>query len=203
MAMISIESISLGYGARTVVEAFSAQINQGSITAIVGSNGVGKSTLLAAIAGELTVRSGQIILNDRKLSDYSVKELAALRSVAQQNHDYWMAYTAEEILLLGNEDVSDTRVSYLVNHLGLGDFLQQRITELSGGQLQRIEISRAFMRELPIILLDEPLASQDLTSQESLIRFFAEEKKLGRTIVLVAHRDRNSLTWCDQIIDLN
>lgn len=201
--MISIESISLGYGARTVVQDFSAHINQGSITAITGSNGVGKSTLLAAIAGELKARSGQIIINDREISEYSVKELAALRSVAQQNHDYWMAYTAEAILLLGNEDVPNARVGYLADRLGLGAFLQQRITELSGGQLQRIEIARAFMRELPIILLDEPLASQDITSQESLIRFFAEEKKFGRTIVLVAHRDRNSLTWCDQIIDLN
>ena len=88
-------------------------------------------------------------------------------------------------------------------HLGLTTFLHQRITELSGGQLQRIEIARAFMRELPLVLLDEPFASQDLTSQASLIEFFKAERELGRTIILVAHRDRGALQWCDQIIDLN
>ena len=201
--MISIDAISLTYGNRTVVENFSADIKAGSITAIIGSNGVGKSTLLSAMAGELSIASGELLLNNRKISQYSIAELAEIRSVAQQSRSYWMAYTAQEILLLGNEGISDARQSYLAEHLGLSDFLHQRITELSGGQLQRIEIARAFMRELPLVLLDEPLASQDLISQEALIKFFCEEKKLGRTIVLVAHRDRSALTWCDQIIDLN
>jgi iron complex transport system ATP-binding protein len=201
--MIKIDSISLAYGARTVMEDFSAEISLSSITAIVGSNGVGKSTLLAAIAGELSIQSGVLEINGRDVSEFSDKELAAIRSVAQQSHSYWMAYSAEEILRLGNESVSDSRLNHLSTHLGLTSFLQQRITELSGGQLQRIEIARAFMRELPLVLLDEPFASQDLASQGSLIEFFKAERELGRTIVLVAHRDRGALEWCDQIIDLN
>jgi iron complex transport system ATP-binding protein len=201
--MINIDSISLAYGSHTVVQNFSAQIHQGTITAIVGSNGVGKSTLLSAIAGELKIGSGQLQLESREIASYSLAELAEVRSVAQQSHSYWMAYTAQEILLLGNESVSDKRLSYLTTELELTAFLHQRITELSGGQLQRIEIARAFMRELPLVLLDEPFASQDLTSQASLIEFFKAERELGRTIVLVAHRNRGALEWCDQIIDLN
>jgi len=201
--MIKIDSISLAYGARTVMEDFSAEISLSSITAIVGSNGVGKSTLLAAIAGELSIQSGVLEINGRDVSEFSDKELAAIRSVAQQSHSYWMAYSAEEILRLGNESVSDSRLNHLSTHLVLTSFLQQRITELSGGQLQRIEIARAFMRELPLVLLDEPFASQDLASQGSLIEFFKAEREVGRTIVLVAHRDRGALEWCDQIIDLN
>ena len=201
--MINIDSISLAYGSHTVVHNFSAQIHQGTITAIIGSNGVGKSTLLSAIAGELKITSGLLLLKGREIASYSLAELAEVRSVAQQSHSYWMAYTAQEILLLGNESVSDERLNYLSMHLGLTTFLHQRITELSGGQLQRIEIARAFMRELPLVLLDEPFASQDLTSQASLIEFFKAERELGRTIILVAHRDRGALQWCDQIIDLN
>jgi iron complex transport system ATP-binding protein len=201
--MINIDSISLAYGSHTVVQDFTAQIHRGTITAIVGSNGVGKSTLLSAIAGELKISSGQLQLESREISSYSLAELAEVRSVAQQSHSYWMAYTAHEILLLGNESVSDERLSYLTTELGLTAFLHQRITELSGGQLQRIEIARAFMRELPLVLLDEPFASQDLASQGSLIEFFKAERELGRTIILVAHRDRGALEWCDQIIDLN
>ena len=201
--MIDIESLSLAYGHRTVVANFSAQIDQSSITAIIGSNGVGKSTLLSAIAGERTINSGRLRIHGKEISKYSISELAKIRSLAQQSHSYWMAYTAQEVLRLGNEDISEARLGYLIEHLGLAEFLLQRITELSGGQLQRIEIARAFMRELPLVLLDEPLASQDLKSQDALIQFFSQEKILGRTIVLVAHRDRSALTWCDQIIDLN
>ena len=201
--MIDIESLSLAYGHRTVVANFSAQIDQSSITAIIGSNGVGKSTLLSAIAGERTINSGRLRIHGKEISEYSISELAKIRSLAQQSHSYWMAYTAQEVLRLGNEDISEARLGYLIEHLGLAEFLLQRITELSGGQLQRIEIARAFMRELPLVLLDEPLASQDLKSQDALIQFFSQEKILGRTIVLVAHRDRSALTWCDQIIDLN
>lgn len=203
MAMIDIESLSLAYGHRTVVANFSAQIDQSSITAIIGSNGVGKSTLLSAIAGERTINSGRLRIHGKEISEYSISELAKIRSLAQQSHSYWMAYTAQEVLRLGNEDISEARLGYLIEHLGLAEFLQQRITELSGGQLQRIEIARAFIRELPLVLLDEPLASQDLKSQDALIQFFSQEKILGRTIVLVAHRDRSALKWCDQIIDLN
>lgn len=201
--MINIESISLAYGSHTVVQDFTAQIHRRTITAIIGSNGVGKSTLLSAIAGELKIGSGQLQLESREISSYSLAELAEIRSVAQQSHGYWMAYTAHEILLLGNESVSDSRLSQLSTDLGLTPFLHQRITELSGGQLQRVEIARAFMRELPLVLLDEPFASQDLASQGSLIEFFKAERELGRTIILVAHRDRGALEWCDQIIDLN
>ena len=201
--MINIDSISLAYGSHTVVQDFTAQIHRGTITAIIGSNGVGKSTLLSALAGELKISSGQLQLESREISSYSLAELAEVRSVAQQSHGYWMAYTAHEILLLGNESVSDERLSYLTTELGLTAFLHQRITELSGGQLQRIEIARAFMRELPLVLLDEPFASQDLASQGSLIEFFKAERELGRTIILVAHRDPGALEWCDQIIDLN
>ncbi|CAB4331155.1 unannotated protein [freshwater metagenome] len=201
--MINIDSISLAYGSHTVVQDFTAQIHRGTITAIIGSNGVGKSTLLSGIAGEMKITSGLLQLESREISSYSLAELAEVRSVAQQSHSYWMAYTALEILLLGNENVSNERLNYLTTELGLTAFLHQRITELSGGQLQRIEIARAFMRELSLVLLDEPFASQDLASQGSLIEFFKAERELGRTIILVAHRDRGALEWCDQIINLN
>jgi len=56
---------------------------------------------------------------------------------------------------------------------------------------------------IALVLLDEPFASQDLVSQESLIEHFKEERRKGRTILLVAHREKNSLAWCDQIINLS
>ncbi|CAB4543216.1 MAG: ATP-binding cassette domain-containing protein [Actinobacteria bacterium] len=200
--MIEIKDVSLSYGIHTVLENFSAQVSRGTITAIIGGNGAGKSTLVSAIAGTFKPNKGSITIDGKDVGALSVQELASLRSVAQQSHSYWMAYTVAQILALGHENIVQSRFDEVAQEFGLAGVLQQSITTLSGGQLQRVEIARAFMRDVPIVLLDEPFASQDLTSQEKLTAIFQEERQKGRTILLVAHRERSNLEWCNQIIDL-
>lgn len=200
--MIDIKDLTLGYSSRVVLKNFSAHITAASITAIVGSNGAGKSTLLSAIAGAHTPLSGSISIDGKDIATISAKEFAEIRAVAQQSHSYWMAYSVGQILQLGHESLATSRIEDVAKSFGISEILQQSITSLSGGQLQRVEIARAFMRDLPLVLLDEPFASQDLASQEVLIKRFEEERRNGKTIILVAHRERSSLAWCDQIIDL-
>lgn len=200
--MISISNLSLSYGARQVITDFSASIESGTITAILGANGTGKSTLIAAIAGDIPIECGSITLNELSIESLKREEMAKLRSVAAQSHTYWMAYKTREILRLGNEDIAEDRFNYLVTKLGIDSYLDQSVTTLSGGQSQRIEIARALMRGLPIVLLDEPFASQDLVSISAIIELLREERAAGRTIVMVAHERAEELTWCDQIIEL-
>lgn len=200
--MIQCRNLVLAYGNREVLSDFTAQIDAGTITAIIGANGSGKSTLLAALAGDVSANSGEVILNGKNLNTYTSRELASLRALAAQSHHYWMAFKASEILQLGFEKIDHHRLTYLIKKLNLASFLDQPITTLSGGQLQRIEIARALMRALPLTLLDEPFASQDLSSIEVIKELLIEERKAGRTIVLVAHARREDLSWCDQIIEI-
>lgn len=200
--MISISQLTLSYDARAVLSDFSASITEGSITAIVGANGSGKSTLLAAIAGDIEITAGDISLNGSSIQKMSKRELSHLRTLAQQSHNYWMAYTSEEILRLGHENINEDRFIDVIEKLGIAHFLHQDVTTLSGGELQRIDIARAFLRELPLVLLDEPFASQDLDSIEAMKNFFRAERDSGRTIVMVAHLHREELTWCDQVVDI-
>jgi ABC-type cobalamin/Fe3+-siderophores transport system ATPase subunit len=201
--MIEIKDLTLSYGTYAVIQNFSAQVSGGTITAIIGGNGAGKSTLISAIAGAIKPTSGSITIDGKNSAELSAQELASLRSVAQQSHSYWMAYTVAQILALGHENIAQSRFDELAKEFSLADILQQSITTLSGGQLQRVEIARAFIRDVPIVLLDEPFASQDLASQEKLTALFQEERRKGRTILLVAHREKRNLAWCDQIIDLD
>jgi ABC-type Mn2+/Zn2+ transport system ATPase subunit len=201
--MIEIKDLTLSYGTHAVIQNFSAQVSGGTITAIIGGNGAGKSTLISAIAGAIKPTSGSITIDGKNSAEISAQELASLRSVAQQSHSYWMAYTVAQILALGHENIAQSRFDEVAKEFSLADILQQSITTLSGGQLQRVEIARAFMRDVPIVLLDEPFASQDLASQEKLTALFQEERRQGRTILLVAHREKSNLAWCDQIIDLD
>jgi iron complex transport system ATP-binding protein len=201
--MIQIRDLSLSYGSHAVLKNFNAVIPTSTVSAIIGGNGAGKSTLVSAIAGAIKPTSGSIAIDGIDIATLKAEELAVLRSVAQQNHSYWMAYTVAQILALGHENILHSRIDKVVQDLGLTEIMEQSITTLSGGQLQRVEIARAFMRNVPIVLLDEPFASQDLTSQNKLTALFQEERQKGRTILLVAHRDKSSLSWCDQIIDLS
>jgi iron complex transport system ATP-binding protein len=200
--MIEIKDLTLSYGTHAVIQNFSASISAGTISAIVGGNGAGKSTLVSAIAGAIKPTSGSITIDGKEIAELSAQELASLRSVAQQSHSYWMAYSVAQILGLGHENIAQSRLEEVAKEFGLTEILPQSITTLSGGQLQRVEIARAFTRDLPIVLLDEPFASQDLASQEKLTTLFQLERRKGRTIVLVAHREKSNLVWCDQIIDL-
>ena len=201
--MISASALTLTYGDRLVLEDFSATFSKGTITAIIGANGSGKSTLLAALAGDLLPASGVIALNGKPMNEMKRSELSQLRSLAQQSHHYWMAYTSAEILRLGHEEVAEDRFTYLIEKLGISDYLHQRITTLSGGQSQRIEIARALLRQLPIVMLDEPFASQDFKSIAAIKDLLQEESAAGRTVLLVAHARRDDLSWCDQIIEIS
>ena len=201
--MITASHLSLAYGDRVVLEDFSASFAQGTITAILGVNGCGKSTLLAALAGDIAPLAGEITLDGASIHEMKKSQLSKMRSLAQQSHQYWMAYSADEILRLGHEDIAGERFNYLIGKLGISDYLKQSVTTLSGGQLQRIEIARALLRQLPIVMLDEPFASQDLKSVDAIRELLKEESAAGRTVLLVAHARREDLSWCDQVIEIS
>jgi len=200
--MIEIKELTLKRGHRDVISNFSCTISTGALTAIIGSNGAGKSTLLTAIAGEHYSTSGEILINGHSVASLNVEELSKIRSVAQQSHSYWMAYSTREILALGNDGTSQERTTEILRSLDMEAFLDQKVTTLSGGQLQRIEIARAFMRDTPLVLLDEPFASQDVASIERIEKFLIGEKSAGKTIVIVAHARQEELSWCDKVIEL-
>lgn len=200
--MISVNHLSLAYGDRVVLEDFSATCAEATITAIIGANGSGKSTLLAALAGDISPSAGDVTIDGVSIHDMKKSQLSKMRSLAQQSHHYWMAYTTDEILRLGHQAVSEDRFNYLIEKLGISDYLNQSVTTLSGGQLQRIEIARALLRQLPIVMLDEPFASQDVKSISAIIDLLREESGAGRTVLLVAHMRREDLSWCDQVIEI-
>lgn len=201
MALITIEQVSIIRGGKNVLTDFSASVEPGKITAIIGPNGSGKSTLLGALAGDLAINSGAITLDGRDLKEISAVAQSQLRSVVLQNRNYWLSYTARELIEMGQGPAELARVGAVMKSLDMTRFENQSVTTLSGGEAQRIEIARALIRDTPIYLLDEPLSAQDVQSKARIIALLQELRDQGRTVLVIAHIDKSSLSWCDQIID--
>ena len=199
--MIEIKDLTVARGKRIVVDNFSATIAPASITAITGPNGCGKSTLAQAIAGDLKYQSGQITIAGRELQTITLEEQAELRSVVEQNRNYWLSFTAREVIAMGQSKADLARIDGVMQRLQIAEYADQSVTTLSGGQAQRIDLARALIRDTPIYIFDEPLSAQDSQSKVRVIEEFKAMRSAGKTLIVIAHSDRESLSWCDQIID--
>jgi iron complex transport system ATP-binding protein len=199
--MISVNSISVTRGATAVIKDFSAEFKAGTITAIIGPNGCGKSTLLAAIAGDLPLAGGTISLNEKDLVGYQIAELAKVRRVVLQQPTFNLAFTVQEVLAMARSAGSTpASESAALANLGISELANRKVTELSGGERQRVAIALAIAVDAPVLLLDEPLAAQDVESTNRIIELLKAAAKAGKTVILVAHVPEAELSWCDQII---
>jgi ABC-type cobalamin/Fe3+-siderophores transport system ATPase subunit len=202
MEMIEIDKLALVRNNRELFSDLSATFTKGSISAIVGPNGCGKSSLLLAIAGDLKPARGSIFINGENLQGLSDVEQAQVRAMALQERAFWLPLTVREVLALGQDDQVLTEIEKVAGSLGLTELLGSLITTLSVGQLQRVEIARSLLRDCLIYLFDEPFAAQDLQSKTNLIAIFKELSRQEKIVILVVHSEVEKLSWCDQIIQL-
>lgn len=202
MALIKIENIRIKLGSRVVIDDFSAVLLPRTITAITGPNGSGKSSLVGAISGDLSLAAGAISIDGVDIKTLSISQAAQLRSVVLQNRNYWLSYSVREVIAMGQGPAEIARIDQVIEWLGMNEFADQRVTTLSGGQAQRVEIARAFIRNSAIYLLDEPLSAQDWQSRDRIIKILQDLRATGKTILIIAHNEVSELDWCDQVLDL-
>ncbi len=102
---------------------------------------------------------------------------------------------------MGQSKADLERMEGVMQRLQIAEYADQSVTTLSGGQAQRIDLARALIRDTPIYIFDEPLSAQDSQSKVRIIEEFKAMRSAGKTLIVIAHSDRESLSWCDQIID--
>ncbi len=192
--MITIDEITIVRDGREIIYDYSEQIPAGSITVIVGPNGCGKSTLLAAIAGDITPDKGTITIDENHPILTSAHTLAGIRAMAIQNQSFTLGFTVREIVQMGGEPED------VLAALGLTDIADRLVTTLSGGESQRVAIAQAIAQRTPVLLLDEPLAAQDIYSRRKIIALLQQLAESGTTVVVVAHSTETELTWADKVI---
>ncbi len=192
--MITIDEITIVRDGREIIYDYSEQIPAGSITVIIGPNGCGKSTLLAAIAGDIAPDKGTITIDDVHPILTPASSLAAIRAMAVQNQSFTLGFTVRQIVEMAGESTE------VLQALGLTEISDRLVTTLSGGEAQRVAIAQAIAQKTPVLLLDEPLAAQDISSRKKIIDLLQRLADSGITVVVVAHSTETELTWADKVI---
>ena len=219
--IISARSVTKTYGPNTVLRGVSLDIYPGESVAIMGPSGSGKTTLLHALAGIITMDSGSVHITTPHpgagpktvdLGSLTEKQRTALRAgsfgfIFQQGLLVPELTTEENVALaamLAGGGRAQARVAAvdLLTKLGLGDKLQCRIGELSGGQAQRVAIARSQVTGAPITFADEPTGALDTTTaHEVMALLLALIPQQGKTLVIVTH-DPNIAAQCSRTIHL-
>ncbi|MBB4483565.1 ABC transporter ATP-binding protein [Rhizobium etli] len=196
MSMIEIRNVTKRYGAATVVDNVSMQVEKGEITVIVGTSGSGKSTLMRMINRLVPITEGEIFVGGQNVMDVEVTELRRRIGYAIQGHGLFPHRTvAQNIatvpqLLEWDSARIAARVEELLGlfNLNPADFADKYPHQLSGGQQQRVGVARALAAEPELLLMDEPFGALDPVirgkAQDDLL---AIQRQFGTTIILVTH----------------
>lgn len=198
--MIKLDNLTLPYALRNI----SCHIPQGKLVGIMGANASGKSTLLKAIAGIISPASGRILLKNGDLDQISAKEKShQLAYFAQQTDIHW-DLAVRDVIALGllsplSETKEQEKVRSISEQFSITHLLNRPFQQLSGGEKARVQLARCCIKNAPLLLADEPIASLDPYYQ---IDMMEQLKALPPeiTCVMAIHHLSLAYRFCDEII---
>jgi lipoprotein-releasing system ATP-binding protein len=212
--MIKVENVCKSFGSLEVLKGVDLAIAKGEIVSIVGASGAGKSTLLQIMGSLLEPTSGKVYIDGTDIFSLDSTSVAKFRNskigFVFQFHHLLPEFTALENVMLpanikgekwGNKALKERAISIL-NDLGLGERINHKPAQLSGGEQQRVAIARALINNPAVIFADEPSGNLDSKNKEELHKLFFELRdKYGQTIVIVTH-ETELAKGCDRCIEI-
>ncbi|MEU1901082.1 ABC transporter ATP-binding protein [Nocardiopsis dassonvillei] len=208
-----VEDLTLGYKDRVVIESLDLTIPPGRITAIVGANACGKSTLLRSMSRLLAPRVGHVLLDGKEVHRLPSKELARTLGLLPQSPIAPEGITVSDLVGRGRHPhqrmlsrwsrEDDEAVAEALEATRTVDLADRPVDELSGGQRQRVWIAMALAQRTDLLLLDEPTTFLDVSHQVEVLDLLTDlNRSLGTTIVLVLHDLNLAARYADHLIAL-
>ena len=194
MPLIEAQGVSVSFGRRNVLDAVDLKVRAGEIVTLVGLNGAGKSTLIRAILGIIRPDLGKITRAPGLRIGYSPQHVS---------RDPILPMTVQRFLTLGAPAPRE-KLEAMLDEVGADAILDYPLAEISGGEMQRVLLARALLREPGLLVLDEPLAGVDVTSQSDLYRLIATIRdRYGCGVLLVSHDLHLVMAATDTVVCLN
>lgn len=208
--MIELRNFSIGFGSRILLDNVDATFSRGQLTALIGRNGTGKSTLLRAVAGLNRNWSGRIMLEGRPLLGMSAPELAKTLAFVTTERTRIPNLRCEDVVAIGRapytnwigrmQPVDREIVMDAIRSVGMERYALRTMDTMSDGECQRIMIARALAQDTPAILLDEPTSFLDMPNRyelATLLRALAHER--NKCVIFSTHELDVALQTCDTI----
>ncbi len=205
MSVVQLEHVHKRFGEVAVVNDVNLVLPDGGFTVLLGPSGCGKTTTLRMVAGLETVSQGRITIGGRDVTQLDPKD----RDIAMvfQNYALYPHKSVRENLGFGlrirgvaEADIT-SRVATASKLLGLTDLLERRPKQLSGGQMQRVALGRAIVRDAEVFLLDEPLSNLDAKLRVQMREeIFKLHRRIGKSMIYVTHDQTEAMTLADQVV---
>ena len=207
--MLELRGIAASYGGTPVLREVSFTVPKGSLTALIGPNGCGKTTLLRAAARQLPLLAGEILLDGRPVSSYGRTEFARKAAFMPQVRSV-PAITAGALVAHGRfphlgfsrrlRPEDRAAVQAAMEATGVADWANRDLRALSGGERQRVYLAMALAQDTDLILLDEPTTYLDPGRQFELLDLIASLPGRGKTVVMVLHDLSHALRYSTQLL---
>jgi len=205
------ESVTLGYGDRMIVESLDLRVPAGRITAIVGANACGKSTLLKAMARLLTPSSGRVLLDGKAIHRLPTKQVARVLGLLPQSPIAPDGIAVSDLVSRGRHPhqgalsrwtpTDDAAVARALSATDTAHLADRPVDELSGGQRQRVWIAMALAQETDVLLLDEPTTFLDISHQIDVLDLLTDlNRERGTTIAMVLHDLNLAARYADHLV---
>ncbi|WP_285298668.1 metal ABC transporter ATP-binding protein [Lactiplantibacillus plantarum] len=208
--MLKVQNLTVAYSDTPVFTDVAVNFNAGKITGIIGPNGAGKSTMIKAMLGLIKFQTGTVEYEGRALKQFQ-KQIAYVEQ--RKDLDLTFPINVFDVVLTGTygklglfrepSKADRQRCQDSLEQLELADLAQRQISQLSGGQLQRVFVARALVQEADIIILDEPFVGIDLQSETAIMTILHQWRDAGKMIIVV-HHDLNKVSrYFDDLVILN
>lgn len=209
---LTIDGVAFAYGKNQILHDVSLSIPRGKFVGLLGPNGSGKSTLIKSIARINKLQTGQIRLDDTRLSTLSAKDHAKIVSYVPQASEFSAALSVRDCVLLGRTPYFGIRpaeadweaVDNAIDLFDLSELADRPMSDLSGGQAQRVLIARATAQNPQVLVLDEPTSALDLRYQVEALRLLRNLTHERNLVTVIAIHDLNlAARFCDLVTVLS
>ena len=210
--MFELQRVAVGYDEKPLLQNISFAVQNGQITTLVGTNGCGKTTLLKAIARQLPLLEGKILLQGRSIQEYDRKEFARaaafmpqVRNIPEITVRGLVSHGRFPYLGLSRQMTTKDRaaVEEAMQVTGVARWANRDLRELSGGERQRVYLAMALAQGGQTILLDEPTTYLDVAAQFELLELLRTLADQGKTVLLVLHDLAQALQYSDRVAVLS
>lgn len=204
---ISAQDIHVNIGVAHILKGIQLNAGNAEFLGVIGPNGCGKSTLLKCIYRVLSPSGGAVLLDDKPIDTYKIRDSAKRMAVVAQHNYYNFEFTVQEVVLMGRAPHKkalerDSKMDYEIVDKALAQvnmlaYKHRSFSTLSGGEQQRIILARALAQKTPCLILDEPTNHLDIKYQLQLMDIV---KGLGVTVIAAIHDLNIAAMYCDRVI---